>query len=64
MEIRVGSTGVSRFNWSLYKFWREGKNVFIVELRSGQYQCLPKRGLSEAQREELRGILTAALPKK
>jgi YcxB-like protein len=61
VEIEGGS---SRMNWTLYKFWREGKNVIIVKLISGQYQMVSKRALSQGQLEELRGILTAALPKK
>lgn len=56
--------GSSRLNWKLYKYWREGKNVIMLKVITGQYQTMPKRGLSEAQLMELRGILTAALTLK
>jgi len=56
--------GSSRLKWSVYKYWREGKNVIILKVVSGQYQAVSKRALADAQREELRAILTAALPKK
>jgi hypothetical protein len=64
LEIRVRTAGLSRFRWEQYKFWREGKRVIIVAVRSGPYQTLPTSGLSEDQCIEFRNILTAALPKK
>jgi hypothetical protein len=64
LDVAIEGTGNSCFKWSFYKYWREGKNVIVLTLYSGQYQLLPKSGLSEAQQDELRGILTAALPKK
>jgi hypothetical protein len=64
LEVRVAAAGSSCFTWPLYKFWREGKKVFIVVIRSGQYQLLPKVGLTQDQRDELRSILAAALPQK
>ena len=56
--------GSSRLKWSMYKYWREGKNVIILKLIAGQYQAVPKRELSKAQYQTLRDTLAAALPQK
>src|ERR1035437_2865713 len=56
LDVAIEGTGNSCFKWPFYKYWREGKNVIVLTLYSGQYQLLPKIGLSEAQRDELRGI--------
>ena len=63
LEVTLEATGASCFKWSFYKYWKEGKNVIILATHSGQCQVLPKAGLSDAQQNELRGILAAALPK-
>ena len=56
--------GSSSLKWAMYKYWREGKNVIILKVISGQYQMISKTGLSEAQLDQLRNILIAALPRK
>jgi hypothetical protein len=58
----AGSTSQSA--WSIYKCWREGKDVLTIAYHSGVYFVVSLAGLSEPQRAELRSILTAALPKK
>jgi hypothetical protein len=40
------------------------KNVIVLTFHSGSYSILSLAGLSEAQRGELRGILSAVLKKK
>jgi hypothetical protein len=50
--------------WNICDYWREGRDVIILVFRSGTYFILGLSDLSETQRAELRGILTAALPRK
>jgi hypothetical protein len=38
--------------------------LIVLVLHSGAYFMISKAGLSDPQQNELRGILTAALPKK
>jgi hypothetical protein len=45
-------------------YWCEGKSVIVLMFHSGTYSILSLAGLSEPQRGELRGILTAALQKR
>jgi hypothetical protein len=54
----------SRVAWGLYDYWREGKDVLILSYKAGAYFIVNLANLSDPQRDELRGILTAALPKK
>ena len=54
----------SKTGWNIYNYWREGKDVILLVFHSGSYFLLSLRELPDAQRDELRGILTAALPKK
>ncbi|MGA2048896.1 MAG: YcxB family protein [Terracidiphilus sp.] len=62
MENTAGSSWNSV--WGIYEYWREGKDVVILGLRSGTFFILGLASLSEAQRAELRGILGSSLPKK
>ena len=64
IELKFEDIASSCTQWSFYKYWQEGKNTFVMALRSGGFQFFPKTGLNEAQRVELRGILAAVLPKK
>lgn len=64
VDVRFGSSVTSCFAWPFYKYWREGKKFVLLKLKMGQFQFLPTAGLTDAERDELRGILTAALPKK
>lgn len=50
--------------WSIYDYWREGKNLIVLSGRTCTYWPLCLAGLSAEQRAELNGILTAALPKR
>jgi hypothetical protein len=59
------TTGISsKSGWNAYAFWRERKSVMVLIAPTGAYFILSLAGLSEGQRAELRGILSAALPKK
>jgi hypothetical protein len=62
LETSIGSS--ARSKWSAFKEWHETGDLVLLRYPSSQSQLLVLRGLSEPQREELRGILTAALPKK
>ena len=50
--------------WNIFASWREGKDVIVLIYYTGAYFILSVGGLSEGMRSELRGILTAAVPKK
>ncbi len=61
-ENTAGASG--RAGWNIYDYWREGKDIILLVFHSGAYLLVSLAGLSDAQQDELRGILTAALPKK
>ncbi|WP_348263682.1 hypothetical protein P8935_03765 [Telmatobacter sp. DSM 110680] len=54
----------SQTGWNVYKDWREKNGVVVLVFQSGACFGMSLAGLSEPQREELRGILGVALPKK
>ena len=54
----------SKTSWNVYDYWCEGKNVIVLMFRSGSYSILSLAGLSELQRNALRGILGASLRKR
>jgi hypothetical protein len=54
----------SKSGWNVYQYWCEGKSVIVLMFRSGSYSILSLAGLSELQRGELRGILSASLKKR
>jgi hypothetical protein len=54
----------SQTGWNVYKSWREKNGVVVLVFQSGACFGMSLAGLSEPQREEIRGILGAALPKK
>ena len=54
----------SKTGWNVYDYWCEGKNVIVLMFCSGSYSILSMAGLSELQRNALRGILGAALQKR
>jgi hypothetical protein len=62
IENNAGSS--SKVGWNLCDSWLEGKELLLLKYRSGAFFPMNLAGLSDAQRDELRGILTAALPKK
>ncbi|MGD0546706.1 MAG: YcxB family protein [Terracidiphilus sp.] len=53
----------SNTGWNIYDYWREGKGMILIVCQSGVAVPISLAGLSEAQQNELRGILAAALPK-
>jgi hypothetical protein len=61
-ENTAGTT--SKCAWSVYEYWCEGKGVIVLMFHSGTYSILSLAGLSELQLGELRGILSAALPRR
>jgi hypothetical protein len=52
------------FPWAVCKRWRESRRVIIVVAEFGICLVYPKACLTTEQQNELRGILSAALPKK
>lgn len=57
-----GSYGFSR--WQDFSYWRESKKMFIVVDPTNVFCMIPKANLSREQRNEIRSILTAALPRQ
>jgi hypothetical protein len=59
------TAGVStKSGWNIYDSWCEGKGLIVLVYRSRMFFVLNLVGLSEMQRDELRGILAIALPQK
>ena len=59
------SAGTStKSTWNVFASWREGKDVIVLIYETGAYFILGLSSLSDVQRNELRGILTTALPGK
>jgi hypothetical protein len=57
----TGSTGVPNFvPWSEYSGWKEGKDVFTLT-KAKSFHILPKRGLSEAEAEQLRSLFRSRI---
>jgi len=54
----------SQAGWNAYDYWSEGSGLIVLASRSNSCLILSLAGLSEPQRQELRGILSVALPKK
>lgn len=52
------------FPWTVCKSWRESQRVIIVIAEFGVCLVYPKACLTTKQQDELRGILTDAIPKK
>ncbi|HZL50851.1 MAG TPA: YcxB family protein, partial [Terracidiphilus sp.] len=61
-ETSMGT--LSKSSWNVYDYWSEEKGVIILIFHSGAYSIVSLAGLSEAQRDELRAILSAAIPKR
>jgi len=64
ISIQNTAGSFSKTGWNIYDYWREGKGLILLFLHSGAYFLFSLADLPEARREELRGILTAAVPKK
>ena len=60
------STGTfHRSGWEPYRVWYETKGVMVLFSRPAAHSMIVNlAGLSESQRDELRGILSEAIPKK
>jgi hypothetical protein len=50
--------------WNAFKGWREDKGILLLQYPSKTSQLVNIKTLSDPEREELKNILTAALPKK
>lgn len=64
MSIKNTAGTTSSSGWNIYESWSESRDVIILALRPGAYFILSLSGLGPGQRDELRSILTAALPRK
>ena len=55
------STGAPSFvPWSEYSGWKEGKDVFTLT-KAKSFHVLPKRGLNEAEAEQLRSLFRSQI---
>ncbi|HTW79137.1 MAG TPA: hypothetical protein VME23_06335 [Terracidiphilus sp.] len=54
----------SEISWNIYERWIDGGNLVLLVNYSQAAFTISLAGLSDVQRAELRGILSAALPKK
>jgi len=54
----------SRSAWNVYDGWCEGEGIVVLMFHSGAYSIMSLAGLTPLQQSEVRGILTAALPRK
>lgn len=57
------SGGADRTEWKVYEHWSEKKDVIWLGFPQGGHQLVGVAALSDAQRDELRSILAAHLPK-
>jgi hypothetical protein len=64
MDIQNTAGISSQVQWNVFEWWREKRNVIAVTYKSGAFFIISLAQASEPQREELRGILSGALPKK
>jgi hypothetical protein len=62
LQSAVGTS--LRCGWNAFTEWREKDGIVLLRYPAGTFQFLNVAGLSEAERKELRGILTTALPQK
>ena len=65
-SISIENTAGTSFRagWNIYERWREEEGLLLLVLRSGASSMISLADLSSTQRDELRGILAAVLPKK
>jgi uncharacterized membrane protein len=64
ISIQITSGTTSKSGWKNYDYWRESKDLILMVCQSGIAVPISVASLSDVQRDELRSILTAALPKK
>lgn len=58
----AGTSSASK--WDVYESWSEEKNLMLLTMRNETFSILNLAALSAQQRDELRTIIAAALPKK
>jgi tellurite resistance protein TehA-like permease len=59
------TAGISiEMGWNIVEYWREGKGLILLVFYPGTGYPVSLANLTDPQREELRSILTAALPKR
>lgn len=64
VDIR-SSVGISfQSGWNAFTDWSEKQNIVLFRQPSGTFHIVNIAELSEVERDELRGILSAALPRK
>ena len=61
---RSSAGTMSQASWSIYEYWIEQGNTFWVIRRSGKAVFLNLAGLADAERAELRAVLSAVLPQR
>jgi len=49
--------------WNIYSSWREKNGIIVLILRSGPCFAMSLASLTEPQKNELRGVLSKALPR-
>jgi hypothetical protein len=57
-------TGSSESIWDCYSMWAERQGILVLVTHAGVRKILKVSSLSESEKAEFRGILSAALPKK
>ncbi|MGD0632029.1 MAG: hypothetical protein ABR987_22075 [Terracidiphilus sp.] len=62
--VRDASGAPSQGGGDRYEGWHESKGMIVLRLRSGGHSIVSLTGLPEPQRGELRGLLTATLPRR
>jgi hypothetical protein len=65
ISVQNSAGTLSRSGWNVYFGWYEARGVIVLlsHLATPILILISLTGLSEAQRDELRGILTAAIPR-
>ncbi len=54
----------SKSAWNIYECWCESKGIIVLMSHSGAWSVMSLAGLSQVQQNEVRSILTVALPRK
>jgi hypothetical protein len=52
------------WKWPILEKWGESPEVFVILPNSATFIIVPKRVLTPEQQDELRGLLTAHIPRK
>jgi hypothetical protein len=63
-SVQTSTGSASRTSWSDMKTWHEDKGFILLIYPTKIYQIVSVKDLADPQRQELRGILRAALPQK